>query len=69
MLLRWQHDVLYILLDGDKGTSLDVVIPPVGYQMLDGSTGTGAELHFIEYNQGGCFPVRHLPWGKSLLEI
>ena len=37
--------------------------------MLDGCTGTGAELYFVEYDQGTGFLAFRLAWSKFLPEV
>ena len=37
--------------------------------MLDGCTGTGAELYFVEYDQGTGFLIFLLTWSKLPLEV
>ena len=69
MFLGRQHDVLDILLDGNKRTCFNVVITPVCHQVLDGCAGTGAELHFVEYDQGTGFLAFRLAGSKFPPEV
>ena len=69
MFFGWQHDVLDILLNGNKRASLNIVITPVCNQVLDGCTGTGAELYFVEYDQGTGFLAFRLAGSKFPPEV
>ena len=57
-LLRGDDDILHILTDGDQGTGLHEIIPPVSYQIFDSFPGFWEKLHLIEDNE--TFPVVEL---------
>ena len=50
--LTWDNDALGVLLDGEEGARLDVVIPVVFNQILDGLADLGGFLDLVEDDDG-----------------
>ena len=48
--LGGNHNVLHVFLDGNEGAGFHIVIAPIGNQILNGFSGFGKQLHFIEDN-------------------
>ena len=65
-LFRGNQYVLDILVDGNQRASLDVIITPVGHQMLDGRPRLRILLNLIEHNQGVALMQGHM---KVQLEL
>ena len=51
-LLRWNQDALGHRFQRNERAGLDVVVPPVGDKVLYELPRLGAELHFVEYDEG-----------------
>ena len=49
-LLRRNHDILNVLFDRNKRTSLDIIVASIFNQILDSSTSPRIQLHFIKDN-------------------
>ena len=48
LLLRWDDDVSNVALDRHERARLDVVVPPIRYQVLDGGSGAGIKLYLVK---------------------
>ena len=53
--LRGNHNILHILLDGNKGAGFHKIISAICYQILDGFPGLGEQLDFIKDDD--AFPL------------